>query len=116
MRTLAFLDPGHFHAALTLGERHPQVRDDLVVHAPKGPELDDFLGLVDSGRASAANYDPQTRARWHGMFVSIAQQSGYKSGWVAHKFKEKFGTSPAKLRWGNEPGRTCAMYSSGMIS
>ena len=31
-------------------------------------------------------------------------------------FKEKFGTSPAKLRWGNEPGRTCAMYSSGMIS
>jgi len=48
VRTLAFLDPGHFHAALTLGERHPQVRDDLVVHAPKGPELDDFLGLVDA--------------------------------------------------------------------
>ena len=47
MHTLAFLDPGHFHAALTLGERHPRVRDDLVVHAPKGPELDDFLGLVD---------------------------------------------------------------------
>ena len=48
MHTLAFLDPGHFHAALTLGERNPRVRDDLVVHAPKGPELDDFLGLVHS--------------------------------------------------------------------
>ena len=46
MHTLAFLDPGHFHAALTLGERNARVRDDLVVHAPKGPELDDFLGLV----------------------------------------------------------------------
>jgi len=48
VHTLAFLDPGHFHAALTLGERHPGVRDDLVVHAPKGPELDDFLGLVEA--------------------------------------------------------------------
>ncbi len=48
MHTLAFLDPGHFHAALTLGDRHPRVRDELVVHAPKGPELDDFLALVDA--------------------------------------------------------------------
>lgn len=48
MHTLAFLDPGHFHAALTLGDRHPHVRDELVVHAPKGPELDDFVALVDS--------------------------------------------------------------------
>jgi predicted dehydrogenase len=47
VHTLAFLDPGHFHAALTLGDRHPRVRDELVVHAPKGPELDDFLALVD---------------------------------------------------------------------
>ena len=48
MRTLAVLDPGHFHAALTLGARHPEVRDDLVVYAPKGPELDDFLALIDA--------------------------------------------------------------------
>ena len=48
MHTLAFLDPGHFHAALTLGDRHPRVRDELVVHASKGPELDDFLELVDA--------------------------------------------------------------------
>jgi len=59
VHTLAFLDPGHFHAALTLGERHPRVRDELVVHAPKGPELDDFLALVD-----AFNHRPERPTGW----------------------------------------------------
>jgi len=48
MHTLAFLDPGHFHAALTLRERHPAVREEVFVYAPEGPELDDFLGLTDA--------------------------------------------------------------------
>ena len=48
MHTLAFLDPGHFHAALTLGERHPRVSDEIHVYAPPGRELDDFLALVDA--------------------------------------------------------------------
>jgi predicted dehydrogenase len=46
--TLAFVDPGHFHAALTLRERHPRVRDEIFVYAPKGPELDDFLALIQA--------------------------------------------------------------------
>jgi predicted dehydrogenase len=46
VHTLAFLDPGHFHAALTLRERHPGVSDDVFVYAPSGPELDDFLALI----------------------------------------------------------------------
>jgi predicted dehydrogenase len=45
---LAFLDPGHFHAALTLGAPNPSVRDDILVYAPEGPELADFLALVES--------------------------------------------------------------------
>jgi predicted dehydrogenase len=48
MHTLAFLEPGHFHAALTLGARHPRVRDEIVVYARPGPELDDFLAVVDA--------------------------------------------------------------------
>ncbi len=48
MHTLAFLDPGHFHAALTVRERHPRVRDEIFVYAPAGPELDDFLALIDA--------------------------------------------------------------------
>jgi predicted dehydrogenase len=43
---LLFLDPGHFHAALTLRLPHPRVADEVVVYAPDGPELRDFLALV----------------------------------------------------------------------
>jgi predicted dehydrogenase len=52
--TLLFLDPGHFHAALTLRVPHPRVADEVVVYAPDGPELRDFLALVGrfNGRAA----------------------------------------------------------------
>jgi len=46
--TVAFLDPGHFHAALTLSERHPSVGEEIFVYAPPGSELDDFLALIDA--------------------------------------------------------------------
>jgi DNA repair protein RadD len=55
------------------------------------------LGLVKSGRASAVNYD---RARWYGMLAYIAADRGYQPGWIAHKYKEKFGEWPA---WGSTP-------------
>src|SRR5207253_2688464 len=47
MHTLLFLDPGHFHAALTL--RSPQARaaDEVFVYAREGAELHDFLALVE---------------------------------------------------------------------
>ena len=48
MHTLAFLDPGHFHAALTLREQHARVSQEIFVYAPPGPELDDFLALIDA--------------------------------------------------------------------
>ena len=47
MHTLAFLDPGHFHATLTLRARCAAVSSEVFVYAPAGPELDDFLALVD---------------------------------------------------------------------
>jgi predicted dehydrogenase len=59
MHTLAFLDPGHFHAALTLRERHPRVSDEIHVYAPPGRELDDFLGLID-----AFNRRPERPTIW----------------------------------------------------
>ncbi|HYE89439.1 MAG TPA: putative oxidoreductase C-terminal domain-containing protein [Terriglobales bacterium] len=43
---LLFLDPGHFHAALTVRTPHPRVADELVVYAPDGAERRDFLALV----------------------------------------------------------------------
>src|SRR5437879_13591574 len=47
MHPLLFLDPGHFHPALTL--RVPQARasDEVFVSAREGAELRDFLALVE---------------------------------------------------------------------
>ena len=50
-----FSTPDTFHAALTLRERHPLVRDEIVVYAPTGPagargtpETVEFLDLVEA--------------------------------------------------------------------
>lgn len=55
---------------------------------------DGELGLVQGGRVNGQTYDAETRARWHGMFVYIAEERGYQRGWIAHKYREKFGTFP----------------------
>src|SRR5712691_1677250 len=47
VHTLLFLDPGHFHAALTLRVPHPAIGDEIFVYAPDGVELRDFLALVE---------------------------------------------------------------------
>ena len=57
--TIAFLEPGHFHAALTLGRTHPNVREEIFVYAQAGPELDDFLALID-----AFNRRPERPTAW----------------------------------------------------
>jgi predicted dehydrogenase len=59
MHTLLFLDPGHFHAALTL--RVPQARaaDEIFVYAREGAELRDFLTLVER-----FNQRPKDSTRW----------------------------------------------------
>ena len=61
---------------------------------------DGELGLVTGRRANGNVYDPETRQRWLGMFAHIANERGYKPGWVAFKFKEKFGAFPD---WGSTP-------------
>jgi predicted dehydrogenase len=45
---LCFLEPGHFHATLTLRERHAGVSDEVFVYAEDGPELRAFLALVET--------------------------------------------------------------------
>jgi DNA repair protein RadD len=57
---------------------------------------DGSLSLVDrNSRTATAISDPAERIRWHAMLTFIAAERGYKSGWISHKFKEKFGTWPA---------------------
>ena len=52
------------------------------------------LGLVQGGRAKANEYGPEARQRWLGMLTSVAVEHGYKPGWIAHKYHEKFGDWP----------------------
>ena len=46
--TLLVLDPGHFHAALSLRKRHPRLADEVHVYARDGPDLERFLQIVES--------------------------------------------------------------------
>jgi DNA repair protein RadD len=56
---------------------------------------DGDLGLVDRARRTVqASSDPMERMRWQAMLAHIAKERGYKAGWAAHKFKEKFGHWP----------------------
>jgi DNA repair protein RadD len=52
------------------------------------------LGLVQGGRAKANKYGPLERVEWHAMLAGVAVERGYKPGWVAHKYREKFGDWP----------------------
>jgi superfamily II DNA or RNA helicase len=61
---------------------------------------DGDLGLVKGRRAIAAVYDPAARAQWHAMLTAIAIERGYKPGWAAVNYKEKFGAWPP---WGRNP-------------
>ena len=46
--TIVILNPGHFHAALTLRERHPLIDDDVHVFSEDGADVDNFVRLVRS--------------------------------------------------------------------
>jgi DNA repair protein RadD len=55
------------------------------------PIIDGDLGLVEGGRARPSEYNLH---EWHAMLTHIAQERGYKPGWAAVNFKEKFGRWP----------------------
>ncbi len=57
--TLVILNPGHFHAALSLRERHALIDDDIHVFAEDGPDVDHFVNLVH-----AFNDRPHDPTRW----------------------------------------------------
>jgi superfamily II DNA or RNA helicase len=58
------------------------------------------LGLVQRGKAVKDNYTAADKAHWHGMLAAVATARGYKPGWTAHKYREKFGAFPP---WGQSP-------------
>ena len=61
-RTLVVLNPGHFHAGLTLRKAHPRLSDDVYVYAEEGPDVESFLRLVRTFNERA---DEPTRWKLH---------------------------------------------------
>ena len=57
--TIVVLNPGHFHAALTLRKSHPRLNDDVHVYAEDGPDLGAFLRIAQS-----FNQRPKDPTRW----------------------------------------------------
>src|SRR5262249_10692628 len=52
------------------------------------------LGLVVGGKANAPAYSEADRAVFFQQLRAVQQMRGYKRGWPAHKYKDKFGTFP----------------------
>ena len=57
--TLLILNPGHFHAGLTLRSSDPRLADDVYVYAEQGPDVDNFIRMVES-----FNNRPTNPTRW----------------------------------------------------
>ena len=55
MHSLLFLEPGHFHAALTLRVPQASAADEIFVYAHAGAELRDFLALVERFNRRSSN-------------------------------------------------------------
>ena len=57
------------------------------------------LALVDRRRRAAQRLsDPHEQMRWHAELIGIACERGYRPGWAAYKFKEKFGFWPPRTQ------------------
>jgi superfamily II DNA or RNA helicase len=54
---------------------------------------DGELGLVKGGKVNRPEHD---REKWLSMLTHIGQERGYKPGWAAYKFKEKFDEWPRR--------------------
>ena len=96
MHTLLFLEPGHFHAALTLRVTNPRIDPDVHLYARSGPERDAFVALVRSFNArddrptgwnvrihESADPERALVEERRGSVVVLAGRTGPKLGTVA---------------------------------
>jgi superfamily II DNA or RNA helicase len=53
------------------------------------------LGLVKrKPKTDPRKWTHEQRMDWWGQLAAIAEERGYKAGWVSHKYREKFGRFP----------------------
>jgi len=53
--------------------------------------------LVELNGKKSPRADMVTKQRWYSMFLGIAQTRGYKDGWAANQYRQKFGVWPQGL-------------------
>jgi superfamily II DNA or RNA helicase len=68
----------------------PKRRPDAIIFRDG-----DLARLDRKSRTVHPSSDSNERTCWHAMLSYIAAERGYRSGWVAYKYKEKFGNWPA---------------------
>ena len=51
--------------------------------------------LAEVGRDRRPGLSVHDVTQWHAMLTQIASERGYQRGWIAHKFREKFGRWPS---------------------
>lgn len=78
--------PGNSDTCPSCG--HVRVRRSEIAATPG--ELIELDGMQSKA-------DRALRQRWFSELSGIASERGYQSGWVAHKYREKFGMWPRNL-------------------
>lgn len=53
--------------------------------------------LVKLQKYDNKGYTAEQKSEWYGGFLTYAHAKGYKDGWAANKYKEKFGVWPNKV-------------------
>lgn len=79
MHTLVIVAPGHFHAGLVLREMHPAISKDVYIYAEEGPELDNYMKLVNSfnqRQASPTEWNFQVYAGSDFLEKAITEKKG----------------------------------------
>jgi superfamily II DNA or RNA helicase len=57
---------------------------------------DGDLARLDRDGSRQNEYTVAVMQSWHRQLTGIAEQRGYKPGWIGHKYKEKFGRWPTQ--------------------
>lgn len=69
--------------------------------------------LTKVKKGKVREWTDKDRQAWCGMFNAYAAMKGYKHGWAAHQFKEKFGEFPPR-EWGSIKRQPSAEFNAWM--
>ena len=122
--TLVVVNPGHFHAALTLRLPHPRLREDVHVYAEDGPDLERFVEIVAAFNTRAvaptrwklhvhrgADYLQRLLREQPGRLAVVAGRNDHKMALIAALHQAGFlvlGDKP----WTIEPGQLDALRAT----